>query len=66
MFLLVPSGGGEQGVNLTILPTISPPPYEEYAKVAVEEGVRIFETAGNNRALSFYLSCRTLCSWKGV
>jgi NADH:quinone reductase (non-electrogenic) len=25
-----------------------PPPYEEYAKVIVEEGVRIVETAGSN------------------
>ena len=36
------------GVNITLLPSISPPPYAEYARVAVEEGVRIFETAGNN------------------
>ena len=25
-----------------------PPPYEEYAKVIIEEGVKIVETAGNN------------------
>lgn len=37
------------GVNLTLLPSINPPDYEGYARVAVEEGVRIFETAGNNR-----------------
>jgi NAD(P)H-dependent flavin oxidoreductase YrpB (nitropropane dioxygenase family) len=36
-------------VNITILPSINPPPYEEYARVSVEEGVKIFETAGNNR-----------------
>ncbi|KAF5389259.1 hypothetical protein D9757_003519 [Collybiopsis confluens] len=36
------------GVNITLLPTINPPDYEGYARVAVEEGVRIFETAGNN------------------
>ncbi|TFY77432.1 hypothetical protein EWM64_g6583 [Hericium alpestre] len=36
------------GVNITILPTINPPDYEGYARAAVEEGVRIFETAGNN------------------
>jgi len=36
------------GVNLTILPTINPPDYEGYARAAVAEGVRIFETAGNN------------------
>jgi len=37
------------GVNLTLLPTINPPDYEGFARAAVEEGVRIFETAGNNR-----------------
>jgi hypothetical protein len=37
------------GVNITLLPSINPPDYAGYAKAAVEEGVRIFETAGNNR-----------------
>lgn len=37
------------GVNITLLPSINPPDYEGYAKAAVEEGVKIFETAGNNR-----------------
>jgi len=37
------------GVNITILPTINPPDYEGFARAAVEEGVKIFETAGNNR-----------------
>lgn len=37
------------GVNITLLPTLNAPNYEEYAKTAFEEGVRIFETAGNNR-----------------
>ncbi|KAF8194176.1 2-nitropropane dioxygenase [Pholiota molesta] len=36
------------GVNITLLPSINPPDYEGYARAAVEEGVRIFETAGNN------------------
>lgn len=37
------------GVNLTILPTMGkPPPYEEYAKVIIEEGVKVVETAGSN------------------
>ena len=36
------------GVNLTILPTLTPVPYEEYARVAVESGVKIIETAGRN------------------
>ncbi|KAF8517533.1 putative 2-Nitropropane dioxygenase [Hysterangium stoloniferum] len=36
------------GVNITLLPTITPPDYEGYARVAIEENVKIFETAGNN------------------
>lgn len=37
------------GVNLTILPTMGPPPpYEEYAQVIIDEGVKIVETAGSN------------------
>ncbi|KAI0051100.1 inosine monophosphate dehydrogenase [Auriscalpium vulgare] len=36
------------GVNITLLPTINPPDYEGYARVAVEEGVKIVETAGNS------------------
>uniref|UniRef100_A0A7S1VL68 Nitronate monooxygenase domain-containing protein n=1 Tax=Grammatophora oceanica TaxID=210454 RepID=A0A7S1VL68_9STRA len=37
------------GVNLTILPTMGPPPpYMEYANVIVEEGVKIVETAGSS------------------
>eukprot|EP01126_Amoeba_proteus_P027779 TRINITY_DN2750_c0_g2_i6.p1 TRINITY_DN2750_c0_g2~~TRINITY_DN2750_c0_g2_i6.p1 ORF type:complete len:318 (-),score=61.24 TRINITY_DN2750_c0_g2_i6:99-1052(-) len=37
------------GCNLTILPTIGPPPpYEEYARVIIEEGVKVVETAGSN------------------
>ena len=38
-------------VNLTFLPSISPPPYEEYAKVIIDEGVKIAETAGGPAAL---------------
>ena len=37
------------GVNITLLPTINPPDYAGYCRVAVEEGVKVFETAGNNR-----------------
>ena len=40
------------GVNITLLPSINPPDYEGYARAAVEEGVRVFETAGNNRQFS--------------
>ncbi len=36
------------GVNLTILPSINPPPYDEYRKVIVDEGIKIVETAGSN------------------
>lgn len=36
------------GVNLTILPTINPVPYDEYMQVIVDEGVKIVETAGRN------------------
>ena len=36
------------GVNLTILPTINPPPYEAYLDVIINSGVKILETAGNN------------------
>lgn len=39
---------GGFGVNLTLLPSINPPDYPGYAKAALDEGVRIFETAGNN------------------
>lgn len=36
------------GVNLTMLPTISPPPYEQYRQVIIDSGVSIVETAGSN------------------
>ncbi len=36
------------GVNITILPTSTPPPYEEYAQVIIDSGVKIVETAGRN------------------
>jgi NAD(P)H-dependent flavin oxidoreductase YrpB (nitropropane dioxygenase family) len=37
------------GVNLTILPSMGPPPpYAEYARVIIEEGVNIVETAGSS------------------
>ena len=35
-------------VNLTILPTMKPPPYAEYRRVIIESGIRIVETAGQN------------------
>src|ERR1700744_4445713 len=36
------------GVNLTFLPSMSPPPYAEYRRAIIESGVRIGETAGSN------------------
>lgn len=36
------------GVNLTILPAIDPPPYDEYRQAIVESGVTIVETAGSS------------------
>jgi Dioxygenases related to 2-nitropropane dioxygenase len=38
------------GVNLTILPTISPVPYGDYRAVIIESGITIVETAGSNPA----------------
>ncbi|WP_067668668.1 NAD(P)H-dependent flavin oxidoreductase [Nocardia miyunensis] len=38
------------GVNLTILPSIKPPPYAEYRDVIVDSGVKVVETAGFNPA----------------
>lgn len=38
------------GVNLTILPAITPPPYAEYRQAIIESGVKIVETAGSNPA----------------
>ena len=34
------------GVNLTILPSINPPPYAEYRRAIIDSGVTIVETAG--------------------
>lgn len=34
------------GVNLTILPALKPPPYEEFRHAIIESGVKIVETAG--------------------
>ena len=37
------------GVNLTILPSVNPPPYAEYRKAIIDSGVKIVETAGRSR-----------------
>ncbi len=34
------------GVNLTILPSRTPPPYTEYVKAIVDSGIKVVETAG--------------------
>jgi len=36
------------GVNLTILPTVNPPPYAEYVDVVIDKGVKLLETAGQS------------------
>ena len=38
------------GVNLTILPTITPVPYTEYRDAIVESGITVVETAGGDPA----------------
>ncbi|MBV2150792.1 nitronate monooxygenase family protein [Sphingobium sp. AS12] len=35
------------GVNLTILPSVNPPPYAQYRKAIIDSGVTIVETAGH-------------------
>jgi len=35
------------GVNVTMLPTVNPPPYERIFDTIIEHGIRIVETAGN-------------------
>lgn len=45
------------GVNLTLLPAMTPPPYAEYGDVIVQEGIKVVETAGNNRMYSFLSIC---------
>ena len=36
------------GVNLTMLPSINPPPYEAYLDVIIQSGVKVLETAGRS------------------
>ncbi|WP_420220355.1 NAD(P)H-dependent flavin oxidoreductase [Metapseudomonas resinovorans] len=38
------------GVNLTILPTTTPPPYADYVTAIIESGVKVVETAGRSPA----------------
>jgi nitronate monooxygenase len=34
-------------VNLTILPSVTPPPYAEYRKAIIDSGIKVVETAGH-------------------
>ena len=43
------------GVNLTFLPSVTPPDYPGYIEAIVKGGVKIVETAGNNPAA---MACR--------
>jgi NADH:quinone reductase (non-electrogenic) len=52
---------GPFGVNITLLPSINPPDYKGYALAALEEGVRIFETAGNNRGCTAFFYDEPIC-----
>jgi len=36
------------GVNLTILPSMTPPPYADYRKAIIDSGIKVVETAGHN------------------
>ena len=36
------------GVNLTLLPSLNPIPYDEYRHAIIESGIKIVETAGRN------------------
>lgn len=35
------------GINVTMLPTVNPPPYERIFGLIIDKGIRIVETAGN-------------------
>ena len=56
------------GVNLTILPTVTPIPYDEYRSAIVDSGVKIVETAGNNPAehLPFFKAAKVRVIHKAV
>ena len=36
------------GVNITLLPSMKTPDYGAYAQVAIDEGIKVVETAGNS------------------
>ena len=41
------------GVNMTLFPSITPPPYAEYIEAIIDSGVKIVETAGSAAAEFF-------------
>jgi NAD(P)H-dependent flavin oxidoreductase YrpB (nitropropane dioxygenase family) len=43
------------GVNITLLPSMNAPDYAAYARVTVEEGIKIVETAGDPSPILKYL-----------
>ena len=47
----------------TILPTINPPPNEEYRHAIADAGIEIVETAGSNPSRTCLCSTRTGSRW---
>ena len=43
------------GVNITLLPSMNAPDYMAYARVAVEEGIKVIETAGDPSPILKYI-----------
>jgi NADH:quinone reductase (non-electrogenic) len=43
------------GVNITLLPAMNPPDYKAYARVVMEEGIKVVETAGDPSPILGYL-----------
>jgi NADH:quinone reductase (non-electrogenic) len=43
------------GVNITLLPSMNAPDYLAYARVAVEEGIKVIETAGDPTPILKYI-----------
>lgn len=56
------------GINLTILPTINPVPFDEYADVIASSGVAAVETAGRNpeQYIPKFKEGRLVCIHKAV
>ncbi len=47
------------GVNMTIFPTITPPPYAQYFDIIIGSGVKIVETAGNQAVVEIWPRLKT-------